>query len=232
MNDDGASEDPFSPEHNWCDRECERCGLAGECSLVRRTRGQRWALRQRGVDPDSPEGRAIYLDIQLEAAAKALAQLGEEEGFDVVAALERPPTFTQKRLTRAALDLIREIGRDDDAIVEASLLNMKIARIGGYLDAGDPASMDVTDEDAPWRRDGGPNLLLIEHLIGSLAAQLAQRRRADALLLLARLEILLEPLLTRVEPLRPYLAARLAAGRAPSPFAVVPERHVDDGAPS
>lgn len=230
MSEQDLGEEPFAAEHNWCDRECQRCVLADECPMVVRSRGQRWALRQRGIDPDTPEGHVVLVMNQFESVNKMLEKIAEEDGIDIrnLPPLP-PPSFTQKRLTRAALDLITEIGPGTDATSEAILLNMKIARIGGLVDRNDvPAMMDTSDPGSPWRRDGGPNLMLIEHLIRSIAAKLVKDRRVDALLLLAQLELLIEPLMVCVEPLRPYLAARLREGRAPSPFAIVPSRNVED----
>jgi hypothetical protein len=222
-----AGGDPFVPEHNWCDRRCERCELTDTCALARRERGQQWSMRQRRIDPDSDEGFATLLLESLASAERMLERIAAEEGVDLRSVMsERPPTFTQKRLMRAALDVVRAEGADVDGI--AALIVMKIARVGGYIENDDLTSVDVNDEESVWRRDGGPNLFLIEHLIRSLAANLAATKRLEALRALACLEVLLKPLLARVEPLRPFLSARLASRTAPSPFVMAPERATKD----
>lgn len=217
-----AGGDPFAPEHNWCDRRCERCALADRCALAHRERGQRWSMRQRGIDPDSHEA---FLLESLMSAERMLERIAAEEGVNMHERVsERPITFTQKRLTRAAMDVAQAVGTDAEGTGIATLIVMKIARVGSYIENDDLASMDVSDEDSIWRFDGGPNLLLIEHLIQTLAAKLAATRQLDALRSLAQLEEMLRPLLARIEPLRPFLSARVAAGSAPSPFRVVPDR--------
>jgi hypothetical protein len=182
----------LSPPYNWCDRRCERCPLAGDCPIP------------------AMEDRPMLA--WLEEAVALLAA----EGVDPD---ERPPPPPDDREVILAAVM--------DWAVRAHALRRHFAEIErlGVFVVGKVARVS-RDEDGDDEYDTVPNLLALEHALAAVAAGVDRLRATGPPAALARfdeqdriLRGLLAPLLGRIRAHhRRFLAALVAAGRAPSPF--------------
>lgn len=225
-----ASElEPFSAPYNWCDRNCERCPVAGECKVYLRDRQRRWAHEARGIDPDDIEVVMADVTADLTLSIQLLQEAAEKEGIDLSEPLPaRPVGLAAERLRRTSLHLVSCLAKlqttqhvdDDDAaelVSSSSLFAVKIARVAGYIEDGGR-------ENEIWACDATPNLILLERLRSRFGAALAKlpadaRNDEGVTKTLAELDRLLAPLFADIDPaLRAELARLEASGRAPSPF--------------
>lgn len=188
--------------YNWCDRRCERCPLATSCAVA--------------ADP-----RRDLTEILQEALATAEA-ICREEGIDPDRPVARSPPSVE-RLTlehagrawaRAFADLEHHVA---DVPWRMIFVAGKVARLAG-------AAEDYDDD--LWTMDAIPNLLVLEHVLEGVRADVDRAAAAPARLVGgfrerdAALRSLLAPLFATITVVdRAMLSALAAHGRAPSPFA-------------
>ncbi len=228
----------FSTPFNWCDRRCERCPLADECTVNRREQQRRWVHEARGEDPDS---LAVALSDVKDELARALVMAREiaiEKGPDPDAPLPPMPiSLDEVKLQRAGLELAVALRAAldaqhaglattlpaaivDDAMTASATLGAKCARIVSYL---------AERHGDTWTADAVPNLLLMERLrvqlddaLTSIEAGLGALRLEEVRAAKRDLDRILDPLFASIHPgLRRLLEGLVARGAAPSPFSIL-----------
>ncbi len=224
--------DGFSPPSNWCDGHCEVCPLDGDCRVRVRMAQRRWVHSARGEDPDDPA--VVWADVvrDLNRAIGLVQDIAREEGICLDEPQpDLPVSLASKRRYRSGLRLFQamcHLDRCEDADTQAladvalgnaATLLTKVGRIAAYDEPDDPV----------WFADAVPNLMLIEHLLGSVESSLeAMRprlRRADQDRLdRARADLRRDldgHLLAIPRRARTMLSVLVGEGRAPSPFCTV-----------
>lgn len=192
----------LSAPYNWCDRRCERCPLATSCAIGGAPRREPTEI--------------------LEEAAASLEALCREHGIDPDAPVARPaPSIERLALERA--------GREWASAFAALALHVADVRWRTVFVAGKVARIaDAAEyfDDELWAMDTIPNLLVLEHVLASVRADVDRAAAAPPALVArfhdrdAALRALLAPLLATISPLdRALLSALAAHGHAPSPFA-------------
>jgi hypothetical protein len=202
---------------NWCDRRCERCPLALECTVNLRVEEQKRQLLERGADPDDPNAMLVVVAESLREAVQLVTagvEPPEEEELETAELYE-----AALRYARAVDDLCEE---GEDALVdEVRLITViLVAKTARLIDAL------PLQRHAIARDDTVLTLLLISQLEKQAAAlamavgaewQVShmmgyRRARRD---LRRVLDVHLEAI-GRSE--REAVERMVAAGRAPSPF--------------
>ena len=219
----------FAAPQRWCDLHCPGCPLAADCSLHTQFDGKRWPRPASADDPSD-------LPAAMRAAAETLARAATLLRCDAEgrAAATGEGSRRARRLRAAGRDYLCAVTRfamalgcarrdaDPDvgeAIRYAALVAPKMAALGALLnDEGRPAAVEQ------WRAEAVPNLLLVEHADIAVAVALAPwgleqpvgegvRHARERLWQQIGRWIDAVP-----ERAREALAARIAAGAAPSPF--------------
>jgi len=229
---------PFSPPYNWCDRRCERCPLANECDVYRRSQAIRQRCWLQGDDPDELSTAMREVNRSLLEALALAYQIAIEEGYspDELPDEAPPPSPAAIALQQVVFDYANAVQRllsalpdgasaralAEDALASALVVCTKVARCSSPI-------LDLDLDDEIWELDVVPNLLAIEHLDAQIAEAVravgvtAERAEFDAIR--AALLRALEGRFARIPPARRLDLARLIAlGRAPSPFCKVPSR--------
>ena len=232
----------FSRPQNWCDTDCERCTVAGRCTIAAQLQGAPATMpAEREANDDLPAsmrraavGRAraaMLMRCDDERLRRAPSAAGREG---------RPSSRRARRLRRAGVDYLCTVARlavsygshhrkaDADlghAVRLAALIAPKTARIAAFLDAeGRPASGEL------WRTDAVPNLLLIEHADIEVAVSLTPwfpTEEASGPIRRVREQLWQQigPWVDAIpESARRTLANLIADRRAPSPFGRVARR--------
>jgi hypothetical protein len=193
----------WSAFHNWCDRCCETCPMAGTCPV---------SVADRSMEEALTEACNMLEKICAEQGI-SLDDLPPPPALDIDAVLLRD---TAKEYGVA----LHELGLETEGVLVAG----KVARIVSYLDG--------QDDFGAWDADAVLNLLLVEKLLANADVEVALRKARAPQSVVERLEKsgrllrgLLAPLFEKIPmPSRRILAALVTAGHAPSPFVRVNRR--------
>lgn len=217
----------FGAPFNWCDRRCERCPLAEQCTVRRRELQRRWVVEARDGDPDDMAVVMSDVNQLMETVLVELRRLAAEERIDLDAPLKgRPVSLDAERLRRKGLAMMtaaKGLAPTEEAneLMKTVLtVATKSARIAANLDVGDARSSDA------WVADVVANLLLLETSKKSVRDALSRMTNAPELRELGEaltdIDRILDPLISQVDAqLRKVLAGLIARRAAPSPFCTV-----------
>jgi hypothetical protein len=222
----------LGPEHNWCDRRCERCVLADECGVNIMVSARRAERVGRGEDPYDPEIIAADMARDMAEVMEMLVADAAERGIDLDDIELPPPSQAQRLLAKRgrefvlrAMALLDTGGGDDEAVRASMTLGAKVCRLHD-------AVSDDFELDPEWGgTDSQSNFVLIEQLLAAVdrgVAALGERANPDRLASFerARAELVsvLKPLSAGVtDSVREAIRDLTAAGRAPSPYCIVPD---------